>query len=276
MSAAGPVRRCAVLGSPVAHSLSPAMHRAAYARLGLPWTYEAIDVGEQELAGVLAGLGDEWRGLSLTMPLKRAAVPLCEELTPVARRVGGVNTILLGGGRRHGDNTDVSGMVAALCERGVHAVSSAMVLGGGATAVSAAAALTDLGLRRLHLAVREPSRAASARDRIGSWGVEVTVGRLDTLGQVSVPDVVVSTVPPAASAELGSGWLRGVPTVFEVVYDPWPTPLSEAAARAGAQVLDGLDLLAHQARLQVRAMAGLDVDVDLLRTAGRAELARRR
>ena len=281
MTAAGTaVRRCAVLGHPVAHSLSPAMHRAAYASLGLGWTYESFDVDEDGLAGWLGGLDATWRGLSLTMPLKRAAVPLCDELSAVARRVGGVNTVLLeDGGRRHGDNTDVPGFVAALAERQVSRVRSAVVLGGGATAASAAAALIDVGMRRLHLAVRDPSRATVTRRMLEHEGVEVSVGPLlpaRAAGASDAVDVLVSTVPAAVAAEFGPAALGGIGTVFDVVYDPWPTPLSRTAATAGAQVLDGLDLLAHQARLQVRGMTGLDVAVDVLRTAARAELVRRR
>ncbi len=247
------------------------MHRAAYARLGLAWTYEAREVDERGLPDLLDGLDDTWRGVSLTMPLKRAAVSLCDELSAVARRVAGVNTLLLDGGRRRGDNTDVPGFTAALAERQVGEVRSAVVLGAGATALSAAAALTDLGLRRLHLAVRDPARAALTADTVARWGVEVTLGPLGGPAEGGPVDVLVSTVPAAAVA-LVPTTLDDVGTVFDVVYDPWPTPLSAAAAAAGAQVLDGLDLLAHQARLQVRAMTGFDVDVEVLRDAARAEL----
>ena len=266
-----------MLGSPIAHSLSPAMHRAAYARLGLDWTYEARDVDADGLAGVLDGLDASWRGLSLTMPLKRAAVPLCDVLSPTARRVGAVNTVLLAGDSRSGDNTDVPGFTEALAERSVREVSSAVILGAGATALSAAAALTDLGLQRLHLAVREPSRAAGTGVVVAGWGVQVSVGPLTPsvepgLGPV---DVLVSTVPAQAAAAF-SGALSRVPVVFDAVYDPWPTPLTAAAEAAGATVLTGLDLLASQARLQVRAMTGLDVGLDDLRDAALAELVRRR
>ncbi len=269
------VRRCAVLGSPISHSLSPAMHRAAYSRLGLDWTYEARDVDADALPGVLAGLDSSWRGLSLTMPLKRAAVPLCDVLSPTARRVGAVNTVLLSDGSRSGDNTDVPGFTSALAKRGVREVGSAVVLGAGATALSAAAALTDLGLQRLHLSVREPARAAATLDVVAGWGVQVSVGPLAPADlQATAVDMLVSTVPAEAAGAFSSA-LRQVPLVFDVLYDPWPTPLSAAAEAAGATVLTGLDLLASQARLQIRAMTGLDVDVEVLRDAARAELARR-
>jgi shikimate dehydrogenase len=253
------------------------MHRAAYAQLGLAWTYEAREVDAEGLADVLASLDSSWRGLSLTMPLKRAAVPLCDVLSATARRVGAVNTVLLTGKSRSGDNTDVPGFAAALAERGVRKVESAVVLGAGATALSATAALTDLGLERLHLAVREPRRAVTTRDVVAGWGVQVEVGLLEQSARPGgcPADLLVSTVP-AAAAEAFSSVLGEVPTVFDVVYDPWPTALSTAAEQVGATVLTGLDLLAHQARLQVRAMTGLDVGVEDLREAARAELALRR
>ena len=249
------------------------MHRAAYTLLGLPWHYGARDVDAAGLPELLAGLDESWRGLSLTMPLKRAAVPLCDALSPTARRVGAVNTVLLADGLRHGDNTDVPGFVAALAERGVREVTSAVVLGAGATAVSAAAALSDLGLQHLHLAVREESRAETACDVVSSWGVRVSVGGLSAVDALAA-DVLVSTVPAPAAADC-TALLQDVATVFDVVYDPWPTPLSQAAEDQGSVVLDGLDLLAHQAALQVLAMTGLGVGVDVLRRAARTELAQR-
>jgi len=129
--------RCAVLGSPIAHSLSRAMHRAAYAALGLDWQYDAYEVEEAELAGFVAGLGQDVRGLSLTMPLKRVALDLVDTVDPVAELIGAANTMLLEpDGSRSAHNTDVPGLVNAFAERGITAAESAVVLGGGATAAS--------------------------------------------------------------------------------------------------------------------------------------------
>jgi len=129
----GQAARAAVLGRPIAHSLSPALHRAAYAALGLDWSYDAVDCGPDELAALLDGLGPEWRGLSLTMPLKAAVLPLLDDVAPLAAAVAAANTVVLRDGRRSGHNTDVHGIVAALAEVGVTSVSRAVVLGGGAT-----------------------------------------------------------------------------------------------------------------------------------------------
>lgn len=268
-------RRCAVLGSPIGHSLSPVLHRAAYDELGLDWSYDAVEVTEEALPGFLDGLGAEWRGLSLTMPLKRTVVPLVDEVRPQAARAGAGNTLLLDGGRRVLDNTDVPGAGAALRERYDGPVGSALVLGGGATATSVLLALADLGCRQATVAVREPARAeetlaAVARD---PRGVEVRVVRL--AAPLPAADVLVSTIPAAAQEYALLKGLRGTAVVFEVVYDPWVTPVARWAQGAGLELVGGLDLLVHQAVLQVSAMTGRDVEVAVLRRAGERALAAR-
>ena len=261
--------RCAVLGRPVAHSLSPVLHRAAYAALGLDWRYEAVEVGAEDLGDFVAGLDARWRGLSLTLPLKRVVLPLLDEVSDVAAMAGAANTVVLAGGRSYGDNTDVPGAAAALRERYSGPVDHVVVLGGGATAASVLLAVADLGCTRAHLMVRDPARAADTVDAAVRHprAPVVTVG---ALGDAVPPaDVVVSTVPIAAqSPELVDRLVAEVSgAVFDVVYDPWPSPLLVAAA-AHTPLVHGLDLLAHQAVLQVRLMTGRDVDVDVLRDAG--------
>ena len=133
-------RRAAVLGSPIRHSLSPALHRAAYRGLGLDWSYDAIEVDEPGLSAFLAGLGPEWAGLSLTMPLKEAVIPLLSEVDPEARSLRSVNTVLPGSQGWRGTNTDVYGITQSLLEKGLDATPrSATILGAGATARSAGA-----------------------------------------------------------------------------------------------------------------------------------------
>lgn len=264
--------RCAVLGDPVAHSLSPALHRAGYAAVGLDWTYDAHQVPAGGLSAFVRGLDASWRGLSLTMPLKREAVELASEVSPVARLAGAANTLLLVDGSLHADNTDVPGAISALRARYGGPVTSATVLGGGATAASTALALCELGARSITLLVRSPARAAEALAAIDRHPTRpaVTVGSL--AHDPVVGDVVVSTVPhEAQSADLVDRCAL-MPVVFEVRYDPWPTPL---AASAGDRVLvTGLDLLLQQAALQFEMFTGLGAPVDAMRTAGEAALAR--
>jgi shikimate dehydrogenase len=264
-----------VLGSPIAHSLSPVLHRAAYAELGLGWTYDAHRVEEDGLAPFLDGLDATWRGLSLTMPLKRTVVPLLDELGDRAAQAGAVNTVVLADGRRTGHNTDVPGVAAALRERYAGPVDRAVVLGGGATAASAVLGLADLGCRHVTLLVREEARAAetvaTAARHPAAPRVEVA-----TLGSVATPaDVLVSTVPAAAQTEQVLAAADGVGAVFDVTYDPWPTPLARRAHDVGAVLVSGLDLLVHQAVLQVGLMTGRPGPLAVMRAAGEAALARR-
>jgi shikimate dehydrogenase len=269
--------RCAVLGSPIAHSLSPVLHRAAYLALGLDWTYDAFDVTEDRLAGFLAGLSSRWRGLSLTMPLKRAVVELCDEVSAQARLLSSVNTVVLGvGGQRCGHNTDVTGFVRAFHEAGVRTLGSVLVVGAGATAASSLAAAAELGARRATVLARSPQRA-SALTRLGpALGLEVYVRPLDLpLGPPA--DAVVCTLPPDGRGAIATAELASLaPIVFDVVYAPARTPLIEAACDAGAQAIGGFALLVHQAARQVELMTGVDeAPLEAMRTAGLAALGNR-
>ena len=264
--------RCAVLGSPIAHSLSPVMHRAAYAELGLDWMYDAVEVDEEGLEGFLDDLTDDWRGLSLTMPLKRVALDLVAKSSAVAKAVGSANTILLDGdGRGSGDNTDVPGAQAALRERGIEA-RSARIVGGGATATSLGYALAGLGVRDVEFVVRDESRAERAAQVTRSAGADVTVQPLEHPLLEKV-DLLVSTVPGEAIGSRSHELAESSRAVFDVAYDPWPTPLIAAAEQAELPVVTGIDLLAHQAALQVELMTGNVVDADLLRSAALSTFA---
>jgi shikimate dehydrogenase len=265
------VTRCAVLGSPIAHSMSPALHRAAYRELGLDWEYDALEVGEQDLEDFLDGLDESWRGLSLTMPLKRAVVPLLDELTDRAEEAQAANTIVLEGGRRVGHNTDVPGVAAALRERYDGPVDSATVLGGGATAASVLLALADLGCDRATLVVREPSRARDTVDAVDRHAAPLSLD-LRTFedlasGPWPITDVVASTVPVTAQDRSVIDGCAAASVVLEAVYDPWPTPLAAAVLDRSGRLVTGLDLLVHQAVDQVELMTGSRVPVHVLRSA---------
>jgi shikimate dehydrogenase len=260
----------------VAHSLSPVLHRAAYEALGLPgWTYDAYDVPEVDLLRFLDGLDDSWAGLSLTMPLKAAVLPLLDSVTPLVEAVGAANTVLLSDGRRRGENTDVPGMVTALAASGVGRVSSVAVLGGGATARSAlAAAAAVSGAASVYSRTDQRARALLAT--AGAVGLALDVRPWDVAVEALGAPLVVNTTPAGAADVLAENLPPSVGTLFEVLYDPWPTPLAAAWAVRGGAVVDGLDLLVHQAVLQVGLMTGVPVDVpglaDLLRDAGRRAL----
>jgi shikimate dehydrogenase len=271
---APPPRRCAVLGSPIGHSLSPVLHRAAYRALGLDWRYDAVEVTGDALAGFLGSLGPQWRGLSLTMPLKRTVLPLLDETSDTARQAGAANTVLLeSDGRRVGHNTDVPGMVSALAEHGVSEVHTADVVGGGATATSAVLALGRLGCRDVTLRVRDPARAGEAVEAAARLdpAPTVQVARLDE--PMRGVDVVVSTIPAGAQPPYAQALAAQAAVVFDVIYDPWPTPLARAARAAGRVLVGGLDLLVHQATRQVQLMTGCpDPPLEAMRAAGEAAL----
>ncbi|SNS59329.1 shikimate dehydrogenase [Actinomadura mexicana] len=273
----GTGRRAAVLGSPIAHSLSPVLHRAAYAAMGLDdWSYDAVECGEGGLAVLLDGLGPEWAGLSLTMPLKRVALGLVDTVSDLAAKVGGANTIVLRDGRRHGDNTDVYGIEAALAEAGLKAPAEALVLGGGATAASALAALAGLGTREAVLAVRTPERAAGAAGVGERFGLAVRVVPLGEAPAHLPAELVVSTLPGGAADVFAEPVAESGAALFDVVYAPWPTALAAAVDRAGGTAVGGFAMLLHQAVRQVALMTGRDdVPVEAMRAAGEAELARR-
>lgn len=249
-----------MLGHPIAHSLSPRLHRAAYAALGLDWTYDAVDCGEAELPAFLDGLGPDWAGLSLTMPLKSAVLPLLDEVSDLARDVAAANTVLLRGGRRIGDNTDVHGIAAALTGAGVTRVERAVVLGGGATARSALAALQRLGCTTPVLVVRsDPAQALAAAERLGV-SPSVTVSAPEALAGC---DLLISTLP-AGAADRFAPYVQKIPALLDVVYDPWPTAL---AAACGGVVVSGLSMLLHQAARQVELITGLDAPVRVMEEA---------
>ncbi|MEW1929810.1 shikimate dehydrogenase [Streptomyces sp. NPDC088360] len=271
-------RRAAVLGSPIAHSLSPVLHRAAYGELGLAdWTYDLFDVDEAALPGFIEGLGPEWAGLSLTMPLKRAVIPLLDEVSETAASVEAVNTVVLkDDGRRVGDNTDIPGMVAALRERGIEQVESAAILGAGATASSALAALARICTGEVVAYVRSEARAAEMRE----WGerldVEVrTADWADAERALSAP-LVIATTPAGATDALSAAVPERPATLFDVLYDPWPTALAARWSMYGGAVVSGLDLLVHQAVLQVEQMTGrTPAPLVAMRKAGEHALAAR-
>lgn len=254
--------RAAVLGSPVGHSLSPALHRAAYAALGLSgWSYDAIECDESALPGVLDGLGAEWAGLSLTKPLKRAVLPIGDTASDLVRAVGAANTVLLSEGGRHLENTDVGGLVDVL---GAADVSESVILGAGGTASAALAALKELGAGSVTVVVRSPARAAdllAAAERL-----EVYVRLAEWPNLPATATTVISTVPSDAGTALREHQWRPGSTVFDALYHPWPTPLAAAAGAAGAHVIGGLDLLLHQAARQVALMTERAAPLDAMRS----------
>lgn len=257
-----------MLGRPIAHSLSPVLHRAAYAALGLNWTYEAIDCGVDDLPAVLADRA-EWAGFSATMPLKHALLEIAAEVRERAASIGAANTLVPGAHGWVADNTDAYGITAALIEHEVRPA-AVTLLGAGGTAQATVAALGELGVPECTVLVRDPSRTNALRATAERLGVHVSVDTLVAAHPALAVDLVVSTLPPTAADQYARrSWSPGQ-SVLDVVYQPWPTALAAAAAAAGATVVSGALLLLHQAVEQVRLMTGQDAPTMAMRDALRA------
>ncbi|MEU5219321.1 shikimate dehydrogenase [Streptomyces sp. NPDC020807] len=270
--------RAAVLGSPIGHSLSPVLHNAAYAALGLDdWSYDRFDVDEAALPGFIGELDDSWAGFSLTMPLKRAVIPLLDEISETAAAVEAVNTLVFReDGRRVGDNTDIPGMLAALRERGIEKVGSAAILGAGATASSALAAVARICDGPVTAYVRSEARAEEMRGWGERLGVEVRTADWEKAARSFTAELVVATTPAGTTNALAESVPTTVGTLFDVLYDPWPTALASAWSDHGGKVVSGLDLLVHQAGLQFEQMTGLpQAPLAAMREAGERALASR-
>ncbi|SER54509.1 shikimate dehydrogenase [Actinokineospora terrae] len=252
------IRRAAVLGSPVAHSLSPVLHGAAFEALGLPWTYTRIECDAERLPGLVSSLDDDWVGLSVTMPGKRAALSYATTATPRAVAVGAANTLVRTDGGWLADCTDVDGVTGALRSAGFAGGSLGVVLGAGGTACAALAAFVDLGITSAVVVVRDLSRATEATNCAARLGLPLEVSLWSTTDFAALAAsaaVLVNTVPPAATEPLAPT-LAPVRHLLDVIYHPWPTPLSTAVTTAGGTVITGLDMLLHQAFGQVTHFTG--------------------
>ena len=280
-------RRFAVVGAPVDHSLSPVLHTAAYRALGVEDVrYERHEVRAGELEEFLAdGPGRGLQGLSVTMPGKPEAHALAEEHDEISRRLGVSNTLLrrADGGWR-AENHDVHGIAQTLREHGAQAPATGGVLGSGATALSALAALLSLGARTVLLTARSPEKLGPLQELAGEVGARTILVPWTAHHEVLEADAVVSALALAGARDVAPRWeARGAErlprpgVLLDVLYDPWPAPVAAVVRRAGGEVADGLEMLAHQADMQVRSMLQVpSAPVDVMLEAARAELARRR
>jgi shikimate dehydrogenase len=261
--------RAAVLGHPISHSKSPALHQAAYAKLGADIGYTAIDVTEESLPAFMESVRAEpgWRGLSVTMPLKKAMVREVDEVRGVAQVLGVINTVVFEGAgesaRRVGYNTDVAGIVNALRNAGAAEAPVAVVLGGGGTAAAAVAALRELGARSVAVCVRDTGRAAEVRAAASGLATEIAVRPMtEAVAALAGADVVMSTLPPRAADGMAAEFeALGAPAdgvLLDVAYDPWPSRIAAAWESRGGKVVAGLEMLLYQAVEQVRYFTGRD------------------
>lgn len=273
-------RRAAVLGHPISHSKSPALHRAAYAKLGLDIDYSAIDVTVDRLPAFMAALEarDNWCGLSVTMPLKTAMVDEVDEVRGAGAQLGVINTVAFEatehGVRRIGHNTDVAGIVDAVKNAGVRERPNSAILGGGGTSAAAIAALHELGSKHVDVYVRDVGRAAEAKAAAAAVGLAVRLRPMAEAAEgMAGADLVISTLPPRAADSIATQ-LAGLPdgelpdgawaVLLDVAYDPWPSRIAEVWHSRGGVVVPGLEMLLYQAVEQIRLFSGADVTADVI------------
>jgi shikimate dehydrogenase len=236
----------------------------------LNWTYDRVQVDEQGLAPFVCGLDASWRGLSLTMPLKVAALEL-GEADQLARLTGAGNTLILEGGSRRVYNTDVAGLTGAVRQVAPAPLRRVTILGAGATAKAALVAATELGAQQLTVVARTPSTAEPLRALARNLGIKLDVRSWSR--QIPEADLAISTVVSGAADSIADAVADSAPLIVDVIYDPWPTVLAVTAQRAGSTVVSGRDLLVGQAGLQIELMTGRSVPAEVLYAALPAELS---
>ena len=265
--------RAAVLGSPVAHSLSPVLHASAYAALDLAHTYSAIEVKEAELRNFLAGVDSNWLGVSLTMPLKEVAFSFADTCDEFATVTGAINTLVFQNGIQ-AFNTDVLGIVDALTEAEVSQITSSVIFGSGATARSALVALHRLGARSVNCVARnlaDIQRMAIIANEIGVRFESTPISESEWM----TVDVVINTTPVGVLDEVAREVISPIGLLLDVVYNPWPTQLAASWAVTGGTTVSGLSMLLHQAGHQITLMTGQPAPIDQMRSALNAELLSR-
>ena len=260
-------RRLAVLGSPIAHSLSPRLHTTAYTALDVPFDYGRVELGSGQLATWLEDLDTSWQGLSLTMPLKREIIPFLDTSSPLVDQLGVANTVVFdytGGTRRlHGYNTDVDGIVRTVASLPATQPHTATILGGGATAASALYAAHVLGARDFTVYLRDVTKAEDLTRLASSLGADITVRPLGDIDRAPAQEFVVSTLPGGAADGITLTPASSTSVVFDVAYDPWPSRIATAWTASSGVVFSGLDMLVEQAISQVRLFTGNDQSVPL-------------
>ena len=255
-----------MLGSPIAHSRSPQLHLAAYRALGLDdWTYDRIECTADELPTVVSNFSPEWVGVSVTMPDKFAALQYADEHTSRAELVGTANTLVRTATGWRADNTDIDGVTGALGEASGHAI----VVGSGGTAPAVVVGLVELGVQRITVVARDREKVSAVVDLASKVGVDASwcdINGPDVAQVVASADAVVNTVPAEAAAQYAAV-LSATPVLLDAIYDPWPTPLAAAVEAEGGRVINGLQMLLHQAYAQVEQFTGLPAPKEAMRAA---------
>jgi shikimate dehydrogenase len=266
---------CGLLGNPVEHSLSPAIHNAAFERLGLNFVYLAFKV--EDLPGAVKGLRSlgNLRGFSVTIPHKVAIIPLLDEVEPTARHIGAVNTIVIENGRLIGSNTDASGAVRALAETGVALTGEkVLMLGSGGAARAIAFALATTGLAGLTiLGIDDRERQALVRDLTAKTSLQIADGTItdDALHRAIEESKVLLHCTPLGmhpnvhQSAVAASLLKPHLTVMDIVYNPLDTKLLTDARTAGCRTIRGIEMFLNQAVGQFELWTKQKAPADVMR-----------
>jgi shikimate dehydrogenase len=272
----GRTRLVGIVGWPVEHSLSPAIHNAAFEACGLDWAYVPLPVPAGRVAEALDGLvALGFAGANVTMPHKGECAIRCDGLSDDAARLGAVNTLVIEDGTVQGHNTDAPGFDRFL-RRDVGfdpRERSALVYGAGGAARAVALALAREGLVRLHVAVREPSRATELVDALRDLPIRVEIVGFERTAELEVDLVVNATPLEGGEGSLPLPSLGADAVVVDLHYAPPMTPLQMRAREAGAQAWGGLGLLLHQAALSFELWTGAPAPLETMSAAALAALA---
>ncbi|MCT1452344.1 MULTISPECIES: shikimate dehydrogenase [unclassified Corynebacterium] len=259
--------KAAVLGSPVEHSLSPVLHSAGFEAAGLEgWTYERIECDAERLPGLVGEAGDEYRGFSVTMPGKFAALEFGGTVTERAQAIGSANTLVREGSTWRADNTDCEGIAGALEELvGTHTpIGHALVIGAGGTARPALWSLAERGAEKVTVLNRS-DRSAELLPLLDGVETEFIDFERDLEPLAMSVDLIISTVPSAALS--GREKELGHAPLLDVIYNPWPTPLATRCASNGHLTVGGLVMLACQSYSQFEQFTGVPAPREEMREA---------
>jgi len=251
----------AVLGSPIAHSLSPLLHNTAYQFLGIEASYKAFDVPSGQLRGFLSGDGADLNSLSLTMPLKEEALSIADSVSGMSMQIHSGNTLHKVDGHWSLTSTDVEGFSHALAFNGRDARGKVLIIGAGATARAVVAACDGVS-DTVRVINRTPDREQALRK--SGPGLDLEFLSWTSSIDFSDYDLVVNTTP-GDTASIFVDQVKSVgSTFFEVLYNPFPTQLLNTWRKAGGLGIDGLDLLIHQAISQVEMFSGQTIEREVM------------
>jgi len=270
----GKTRLCGVIGDPIEHTMSPAIHNAAFAQMGLDYLYVPFHVKKEELGKAIDGMRAlNMRGLNVTIPHKVTIIPLLDELDPLAEKIGAVNTVTNDDGVLKGSNTDASGFLQALLERGIEPEGKRIVIlgaGGASRAISFILAERGAYLVILNRLLERAEELASWLSTIFNMEVKALELVEENLAQVlDEADILVNATsvgmsPNISETPVPSNLLRPGLIAFDIVYNPIKTRLLREAEEAGAETVSGVDMFVWQGALAFERWTGVKAPLELM------------